>query len=98
MINWARPNGEIQEALKEWLEANRRHPDFRQGSVTDARDHLKQLGAMRVLDANVSSEWASDHNVRTRKRNCPLYGSPTEYSRAKKKAAKVLRNLFPSDT
>lgn len=96
VINWAKPDTEIKSALGEWLKAHRACDDFEKGKVTTAREHLRKLGAMRILDSGITGEQAADENIKTEKRFCNLYSSADQYFRAKSEAESVLRNLFPA--
>lgn len=97
VINWARPDGAILNALKLWLKSpgRRPHKDFKAGSVTSAHEHLRKLGALRVL-SKITAEKACDRDPKTGEEFCTLYKLPDEYRRAKLQASEVLKNLFPS--
>lgn len=96
IVNWAKPDGEIIEDLKTWLNSRRPHLEFRSGSVTSAREHLRKLGALRIQEAGITAEAASDIEAKTGKPFCSLYRSPDEYRRAKKQASDILNLLFPT--
>jgi hypothetical protein len=92
-LDWSLGNPRLIEQFKSWLENN--EPPNREivggkGS-TSARDLLKVLGALRLLET-MSAEEAAEHTQQ--KLGEPLYSEASAWSRAKEKALCQLRLTF----
>lgn len=89
IINWARSDDEIRNAFKKWLIQPKRRPHkrFEHWKMTTALEHLKKLGAFRILDSGASAFQAAD--------NYPLYPNPEQYRKAKREAQQLILELFP---
>jgi hypothetical protein len=90
-LNWAHSNEELVKAFRDWLnKPNRRpHKPLEHWKLTAPREHLKKLGAMRVLRSGLSAYAAAD--------NYPtLYSHPDMFFKATAKAEALIGRLFPS--
>jgi hypothetical protein len=87
IVNWAWGNKKIVTAFRQWLK-RRPHRKFEQTKATQPREHLKKLGALRILNSGVSAYQAADYY--------PLYSSPEQYRKAKREAKMQLQEHFPA--
>lgn len=91
IVNWARTNTEIQAEFKKWLTTpgRRPHDELENWKMSKPHEHLKKLGALRILGMGISGYQAAHH--------CQLYDNPEQYLRAKRQAKQFLHMLFPRD-
>lgn len=90
------PDDELMAAFSDWLADYRRRgfkPGRSQRGKTRMRQHLKALGAKRLLDAGLTVESAQDHTRRLLGE--PLYAAQKTWSTAKNSSVpEVLAELF----
>ena len=60
IANWAWGDDEIEAAFKKWIKApgRRPHKKFEHWKTTHPQEHLKKLGALRILRSGITAEQA----------------------------------------
>jgi len=100
-INWNHTDGQLVAAFEEWLadkRGGRADIESRQGK-TKPRQHLKALGAKRLLEAGLTVTQAVEYTKRFLKDGAgnpfPLYDTPRGWAKAKNQIVPaVLEKLF----
>lgn len=101
-VNWNYTNGQLEAEFQKWLKEKRgeRKPVESEQGQNKNRQHLKALGAKRLLDAGFTVKRAIDYTKNFLKDSHgyprPLYDSERGWSKAKTETVPaILKRLFP---
>jgi hypothetical protein len=104
-VNWDYTNGQLVGEFKKWLHKKRgeRKSSASEQGQNKERQHLKALGAKRLLDAGFGAKSAMDYSQGFIKGKdghpSPLFDNPRTWYVAKNQTVpRVLQHLFPSST
>jgi hypothetical protein len=91
ILNWAHSNDELVKAFRAWLKTpgRRPHKKIEHPKFTKPLEHLKKLGAMRILHTGASAFTAADKYGQ-------LYKNADRFLKAKAEAETLIRKLFPT--
>lgn len=95
-INWSHTDEQLKAKFAKFLNEKRgdRKDSKSKKGTNKMRQHLRALGAKRLLEAGFTAEVAIKYTGRIRKDCKPLYEAPRSWYQAKRKVANIIRLQF----